>query len=113
MNHLLDALWSQPLPEKPLVEIEAELNQLDGISESAVVGIAHRDLGEGVAAVVVLDGSIPAREDDLLLQLRDRLAPYKIPKRIIVRGTLPRNAMGKVEKNILRNELAELFDPPS
>jgi malonyl-CoA/methylmalonyl-CoA synthetase len=112
VGRLKDLVISGGLNVYP-AEIEAEVNQLDGIEESAVIGLADRDLGEAVTAVVVLDGSAAVTEDELLRQLRPRLAPYKVPKRIVIRGALPRNAMGKVEKNVLREELAALSDRPT
>jgi malonyl-CoA/methylmalonyl-CoA synthetase len=91
------------------IEVESELDRLPGVAESAVVGLPHPDLGEGVTAVVIAqDGAAPT-EAELLAQLRERLAPYKLPKRVVFRGELPRNAMGKVEKHFLRKGLEKLY----
>ncbi|MFM8899211.1 MAG: malonate--CoA ligase [Burkholderiales bacterium] len=83
-------------------EVEAALNVLPGVLESAVVGVDHPDFGEGVLAVVVpqagaaLDGAV------LMGLLKTQLAAFKVPKQIVVVSELPRNAMGKVQKNLLR-----------
>jgi malonyl-CoA/methylmalonyl-CoA synthetase len=86
-------------------EIEQLLDELPGVEESAVVGVPHRDFGEAVVAVVAGAGD----EAALIETARARLAPYKVPKRILFRDALPRNAMGKVPKNLLRDDLAGLF----
>jgi malonyl-CoA/methylmalonyl-CoA synthetase len=86
-------------------EIEMVLDELPGVEESAVVGVDHPDFGEAVVAVVAGAGE----EAALIETARARLAPYKVPKRILFREALPRNAMGKVQKNLLRDELAGLF----
>jgi malonyl-CoA/methylmalonyl-CoA synthetase len=89
-------------------EIEAELDQIQGVVESAVIGVPHPDLGEGVVAVIVARSSAPS-EAALIAELQKRLAKFKIPKRIITVAELPRNAMGKVQKNLLREAHADLF----
>jgi malonyl-CoA/methylmalonyl-CoA synthetase len=90
-------------------EIEMELDGLPDISESAVFGVAHPDFGEGVtAAVTVKPGRIP-EEKALIEAMRERLAAYKVPKRIVIVDELPRNTMGKVQKNKLRERYAELY----
>jgi malonyl-CoA/methylmalonyl-CoA synthetase len=86
-------------------EIELLLDTLDGIAESAVIGVPHRDFGEAVVAVVTGIGD----EADLIAQARTRLAAFKAPKRILFADDLPRNAMGKVQKNVLRERYAGLF----
>jgi malonyl-CoA/methylmalonyl-CoA synthetase len=83
-------------------EIELALDELPGVKESAVVGVPHPDFGEAVTAVVVpAPGARPA-EADLIAALKGRLANFKVPKRVHVVEELPRNAMGKVQKNVLR-----------
>jgi malonyl-CoA/methylmalonyl-CoA synthetase len=83
-------------------EIELALDQLPGVKESAVVGVPHPDFGEAVTAVVVpVPGGKPT-EADLIAALKGRLANFKVPKRVHVVDDLPRNAMGKVQKNVLR-----------
>lgn len=89
-------------------EVEGCLNELPGVQESAVVGVPDPDFGEvGVALVVPRAGATldPAQ---LLASLRSRLANYKIPKRCLVVAELPRNAMGKVQKQLLREQLQAL-----
>lgn len=92
-------------------EIENAIDRLPGVRESAVFGVAHPDFGEGVAAAVVLEdgGGDAGHARALIARLKDRLAGYKVPKRIVFVAELPRNAMGKVEKNRLRETFADLF----
>jgi malonyl-CoA/methylmalonyl-CoA synthetase len=89
-------------------EIESEIDALPGVVETAVVGIPHPDFGEGVTALVVRDNAA-VTEADVLDALKDRLAKFKMPKRVIFIDELPRNAMGKVQKNILRQSYADLY----
>jgi malonyl-CoA/methylmalonyl-CoA synthetase len=86
-------------------EVELVLDELPGITESAVVGVPHPDFGEGVVAVVIGAGE----EAALIAQARERLAAFKAPKRVVFVAELPRNAMGKVQKNLLRDRYARLF----
>jgi malonyl-CoA/methylmalonyl-CoA synthetase len=90
-------------------EVEAELDAIAGVVESAVFGVPHPDFGEGVTAVVVARNA-PAAES-VLAQLKQRLAGYKCPKRILFAAELPRNAMGKVQKGVLREQYAQLYQP--
>ena len=90
-------------------EVEAELDALPGVLESAVIGVAHPDFGEGVTAVVVARPGATLSEQDLVRALQERVARYKVPKRVIVVAELPRNAMGKVQKNVLRQTYAALY----
>jgi malonyl-CoA/methylmalonyl-CoA synthetase len=90
-------------------EVETEIDQLPGVLESAVIGVPHPDLGEGVTAIVVRRGDAAIDEKSVLGRLKDRLARYKQPKRVIFAEELPRNTMGKVQKNILRDAYAELY----
>jgi malonyl-CoA/methylmalonyl-CoA synthetase len=84
-------------------EVELAIDELPGVQESAVVGVPHPDFGEAVTAVVVArrEGPPPS-EPELIAALRKKLANFKIPKRVYVVDELPRNAMGKVQKNVLR-----------
>ena len=90
-------------------EIEGVVNELPGVAESAVIGVPHPDFGEAVVAVVVprpgatLDGAAIAA------QLRKQIANFKLPKQVFVVPELPRNSMGKVQKNLLREEHRGLF----
>ncbi|MDX3926329.1 MAG: malonyl-CoA synthase [Shinella sp.] len=90
-------------------EVEAEIDQLAGVVESAVIGVPHPDFGEGVTAVVVKTPASQLDEQSVLDGLKDRLARYKQPKRVIFVEDLPRNAMGKVQKNVLRDLCADLY----
>jgi malonyl-CoA/methylmalonyl-CoA synthetase len=86
-------------------EVEAELDDLPGVATSAVIGVPHPDFGEAVVACVV--GRV--EEEAVRAALRERLAAFKIPKRVVVLDDLPRNAMGKVQKAELRRIHAGLF----
>ncbi len=83
-------------------EIEACLNNISGIIESAVIGIPHTDLGEQVCAIIVTEEGFTCTEEDLKAALKQRLARFKVPRTIHTIERLPRNAMGKVQKHILR-----------
>ncbi|MBX3610286.1 MAG: malonyl-CoA synthase [Hydrogenophaga sp.] len=90
-------------------EIESALNEMPGVAESAVVGVPHPDFGEvGVAVVIARPGTEPDA-DALIGALKARLANFKIPKRCVVVKELPRNTMGKVQKNLLRDQFKGLF----
>ena len=91
-------------------EIELLIDELPGVAESAVIGLPHPDFGEAVAAVVVSSagGGAPA-EADIIAALKGKLAAFKVPKRVFVVDDLPRNAMGKVQKNELRKRYASTF----
>lgn len=90
-------------------EIEAEIDALPGVAESAVIGLPHRDFGEGVTAVVVPTGTDALTEADVLAALDGRLAKFKQPKRVLFVDELPRNTMGKVQKNLLRDRFGDLY----
>ncbi len=85
-------------------EIEMLLDDLPGVEESAVIGVPHPDFGEAVTAVVVPKAQAQLTEAALLAEIRGRIANYKVPKRIYVVNALPRNVMGKVQKNLLREQ---------
>jgi malonyl-CoA/methylmalonyl-CoA synthetase len=74
-----------------------------------VIGVPHPDFGEGVTAIVTLKPGAALTEADVLRQLLDRLAKYKQPKRVIFVDALPRNTMGKVQKNVLRETYKRLY----
>jgi malonyl-CoA/methylmalonyl-CoA synthetase len=90
-------------------EVESEIDALPGVVESAVIGCPHPDFGEGVTAVVVLKKDAIADEKALIANLEGRLAKFKLPKRVIFVDDLPRNTMGKVQKNVLREQNAKLY----
>ena len=91
-------------------EIELLLDELEGVKESAVIGLPHKDFGEAVTAIVVpADMNYPPDEKFLITRLREQLASYKTPKKIIFIEQLPRNSMGKVQKNILRETYDALY----
>jgi len=90
-------------------EVEAVLDSLPGVAESAVVGAPHPDFGEGVLAVVVAEQAADLNGLELIELLRPRLAAFKLPKLIRISAELPRNSMGKVLKSRLREDYAETF----
>jgi malonyl-CoA/methylmalonyl-CoA synthetase len=92
-------------------EIELLIDALPGVLESAVFGVPHPDFGEAVTAVVVAKPGVVLDEAAMLAELRKHLAAFKCPKRIVVLGELPRNAMGKVQKAVLRETWAGLYRP--
>lgn len=87
-------------------EVEEALDAIDGVLESAVFGLPHADLGEAVTAVVVPRDGATLDPDALRAAVRERLAGYKLPKRILITASLPRNVMGKVQKAELRKTYA-------
>jgi malonyl-CoA/methylmalonyl-CoA synthetase len=90
-------------------EIELLLDTFDGVEESAVIGLPHPDFGEAVAAVVVAKPGATLEESAVIATLKGSLANFKVPKRIFVIDELPRNAMGKVQKNVLRDTYNATF----
>ncbi|NCF44061.1 MAG: AMP-binding protein [Proteobacteria bacterium] len=93
-------------------EVETALDDLPQINESAVIGLPHRDFGEAVVAVVVPSASeVTLAEVDHALA--DKIARFKQPKQVLNVSELPRNTMGKVQKNVLRDRYADLFDGSS
>ena len=90
-------------------EIESEIDAMPGVVESAVIGVPHADFGEGVTAVVVCNKGADVDESSVLKALDGRLAKFKMPKRVFIVDDLPRNAMGKVQKNILRDTYKEIY----
>ena len=89
-------------------EVETAIDALPDVVESAVIGVPHADFGEGVVAVVVARADVT--EDAVLAGLGD-LARFKQPKRVVLVEELPRNTMGKVQKNLLREVYAQIFKP--
>jgi malonyl-CoA/methylmalonyl-CoA synthetase len=90
-------------------EIESEIDAMPGVIESAVIGVPHADFGEGVTAVVVCNKGAEVTEAGVLNALDGRLAKFKMPKRVFVVEELPRNAMGKVQKNVLRETYKDIY----
>ena len=90
-------------------EIELLIDDLDGVEESAVIGVPHEDFGEVVVAVVVAEKGVRLSEDIILSQIAPNIARFKQPKRILLVDELARNTMGKVQKNILREQYGKLF----
>lgn len=93
-------------------EVEAVLDRLPGVWESAVIGVPHPDFGEAVVAVVAC-GSVPPQEAAVVAGARASLAAFKVPKAVIMVPDLPRNAMGKVQKALLRDQHQGIFQAPA
>jgi malonyl-CoA/methylmalonyl-CoA synthetase len=83
-------------------EIEERIDALPGVEESAVIGLPDPDFGEAVVAVVIARAGHSLSEASVIASLRGEIATYKVPKRVLFTTELPRNAMGKVQKNLLR-----------
>jgi malonyl-CoA/methylmalonyl-CoA synthetase len=90
-------------------EIEGYLNELPGVMESAVVGVPHADFGEVGVALVIAKPGVVLDPGELLAVMKGKLANFKIPKRCFVVAELPRNTMGKVQKNLLREQYKAVF----
>jgi len=90
-------------------EVEGTLNDMPGVAESAVIGVPHPDFGEGVVAVVVARPGAALSAGELIAALKTRIANFKVPKQLFIVPDLPRNAMGKVQKNLLRDQHKGLF----
>jgi malonyl-CoA/methylmalonyl-CoA synthetase len=94
-------------------EIEGYIDELPNVVESAVIGLPHPDFGEAVAAVVVARRPGILDAASIVEGLKGRIANYKVPKRVFIVEDLPRNTMGKVQKNILRDRYRSTFTPPA
>ena len=90
-------------------EIEAYINDMPGVAESALVGVPHPDFGEVGVAIVIAKPGASLDAEQLITGLKSQLANFKIPKRCFVVDELPRNTMGKVQKNLLREQHKQLF----
>jgi malonyl-CoA/methylmalonyl-CoA synthetase len=88
-------------------EIELVIDAIPGVAESAVVGVPHPDFGEAVAAIVVRAKDASLDEAGVIAHVKAQIANYKVPKRVVFLDELPRNAMGKVQKNVLREQIAQ------
>jgi malonyl-CoA/methylmalonyl-CoA synthetase len=89
-------------------EIEGYINELPGVAESALVGVPHPDFGEVGVAVVIAKPGAALDPDAIIAVLKSKLANFKIPKRCVVVDELPRNTMGKVQKNLLRAQYQDI-----
>jgi malonyl-CoA/methylmalonyl-CoA synthetase len=89
-------------------EVELAIDEMSGVQESAVVGVPHAEFGEAVTAVIVPapDGQAPT-EREVVAWLKGRLANFKVPKSVYFVDELPRNAMGKIQKNMLRERFGK------
>ncbi|WID95936.1 malonyl-CoA synthase [Bosea vestrisii] len=90
-------------------EVEAEIDEMPGVIESAVIGCPHPDFGEGVTAVVVAKAGADISAAGIAKALEQRLAKFKLPKQVFIVADLPRNTMGKVQKNLLREQYKDIY----
>ena len=93
-------------------EIESVIDDMQGVNESAVIGVAHDDFGEGIVAVIVPEQGAVLKSDAVRQHLTEQLARFKVPKAVHFVEALPRNTMGKVQKNELRKRYADEFRQP-
>ncbi|MDH5518260.1 MAG: malonyl-CoA synthase [Gammaproteobacteria bacterium] len=92
-------------------EVELLLDEVSGVKESAVIGLPHKDFGEAVTAVIVVEpGQSIANDSDIIAELKKQLASYKVPKKLMIVDQLERNTMGKVQKNLLREKYNTLYN---
>ena len=91
-------------------EVELVIDDIEGVLESAVIGVPHPDFGEAVVAIVIASDESCPQEDGLIEMLKEQLASFKLPKRVMILDELPRNTMGKVQKNVLRDQFTDLFE---
>jgi malonyl-CoA/methylmalonyl-CoA synthetase len=89
-------------------EVELVIDDIKGVKESAVIGVPHADFGEAVVAVVVAESEWSVDEAAIISHSKNQLANFKVPKRVVLVNELPRNAMGKVQKNLLRKDHSDL-----
>jgi malonyl-CoA/methylmalonyl-CoA synthetase len=90
-------------------EVETEIDEMPGVIESAVIGCPHPDFGEGVTAVVVVKPGATITAASIAATLEQRLAKFKLPKQVFIVPDLPRNTMGKVQKNLLRDSYKDIY----
>lgn len=90
-------------------EVETQIDEIEGVVESAVIGVPHPDFGEGVTAIIVKDVAHDLDEQAIVQALDGRLAKFKLPKRVIFVDDLPRNTMGKVLKDALRRQYGSIY----
>lgn len=90
-------------------EVEAVIDAVEGVSEAAVIGVPHPDFGEAVVAVIVAQEGASTSSDTVKNAIAGQLAKFKQPKAIFCLASLPRNTMGKVQKNVLRDDFADLY----
>jgi malonyl-CoA/methylmalonyl-CoA synthetase len=90
-------------------EIEGYINEMQGVQESALIGVPHPDFGEVGVAVVIAKSGAEVKPEAILSALKSKLANFKIPKRCEIVSELPRNTMGKVQKNLLREQYKSVF----
>ena len=87
------------------------LDDQPGVLESAVIGVPHPDFGETVLGIIIPEAGATPDLDQMMEAVKTSLARFKHPRKLILMDELPRNTMGKVQKNILRDEFKDMFTP--
>lgn len=90
-------------------EVEAEIDEIEGVIESSIIGLPHPDFGEAVTAVLIVDPAAGLTEQNVIARLGGQLSKFKQPKRVVFLDELPRNSMGKVQKSLLRDRFRDLY----
>jgi malonyl-CoA/methylmalonyl-CoA synthetase len=90
-------------------EVENAIDEMEGVKESAVIGIQHPDFGEGVTAIIVKEAKSGITEEQVMAFLKDKIARFKQPQKIFFVDELPRNTMGKVQKKALRDTYHNIY----
>jgi malonyl-CoA/methylmalonyl-CoA synthetase len=90
-------------------EVENVIDEMEGVKESAVIGVPHPDFGEGVTAVIIKEQNSDITEDDIMEFLKERIARFKQPNKFFFLHELPRNTMGKVQKKALRDTYHSIY----
>lgn len=90
-------------------EVELFIDDLPGVKESAVIGVAHADFGEAVVGIVVAEAGANLSAADVIGACKAELANFKVPKKVVFVAELPRNTMGKVQKNVLRDTYRQIL----
>jgi malonyl-CoA/methylmalonyl-CoA synthetase len=90
-------------------ELESYINEMPGVEESALVGVPHADFGEVGVALVIAKPNAVLEPQAIVAQLKAKVANFKVPKQCFIVQSFPRNTMGKVQKNVLREEYKNLF----
>ena len=90
-------------------EVENVIDEMDGVKESAVIGVPHPDFGEGVTAIIIKERNSSITEDDIVEFLKEKIARFKQPNKFFFLDELPRNTMGKVQKKALRDTYHNIY----
>jgi len=90
-------------------EVENAIDEIDGVKESAIIGVPHPDFGEGVTAIIIKESHSDITEENVMSYLKEKIARFKQPNKIFFLDELPRNTMGKVQKKALRDTYRDIY----